>query len=69
MATTSKRRLLLMEARRFTRASLDRVKQVHDATEEYALPMDEALKCQQRALVWLDELIEDEEREGEDAVV
>lgn len=66
MAPLSKRRGLLLEARRFARATLDRLKQVHDATETYDLAMDESLALANRMVTWLDELIEEEERNAEE---
>lgn len=64
--TTSKARGLLLEARRFARASLDRIKQVHDATDEYDIMLDESLQLANRAVTWLDELIEAEERKEQE---
>jgi hypothetical protein len=52
---------LLLEARRFARATHDRLKQVHDATETYDLVLDESLQLSNKMLTWLDELIENEE--------
>lgn len=62
MAT--KKRLLLLDARRFGRAALDRLQKVQDVAD-YDIALDEAIQKQSRAVDWLDELVDTDEKEQE----
>ena len=64
MVQLNRRRGLLLEARRFVRAARERIRMVHDAEESFDIALDETLSMANRMEIWLDELIEAEEKEA-----